>query len=281
MKTRQQQYLLAGISLISLALLYFFGRIKPDHSEPVSSPKQAAEQVFDFNDYLSKAKKQLPESQQAKLVSIENSVTRGDVNQQQLQAYRQMADFWKDSAKLFIPYAFYTGEASKLEKSEKSLTFAARNFFDDMRSEGSPELRKWKAEQAKELFEKALEINPANDSNRVTLGACYIFGNLSDNPMEGIMTIRSVAEKNPDNLYAQLMLGIGGVISGQYNKAVERLSKVVDKEPNNVEAMYYLGEAYELTGDKASAVKWYGKVKQAVKGSAFEKEISDKLNSLQ
>jgi len=46
-------------------------------------------------------------------------------------------------------------------------------------------------------------------------------------------------------MYAQLMLGLGGIESGQYDKAVQRLLKVVRYDPGNLEAVLNLGEAYE------------------------------------
>jgi tetratricopeptide (TPR) repeat protein len=267
---------------VLLTLLYFFGRTIPKKEAGMPASESVAPKTsFDFDHYLAELKQKLPESQQAKLLAIENSVTRGNVKEQQIRAYQQLSDFWKDSVKAFVPYAYYLGKAAELEKSEKSLTFAARQFFEEMRSDQPSALKTWKAKQAKELFEKALAINPANDSNTIALGACFIFGNISETPMEGIQKIKSIADKDPDNLYAQLMLGIGGIISGQYSKSIERLSKVVEKEPNNVEAMYYLAEAYNLSNDKANAVKWFKAVKAIVKGSDFEKAINERLKTIE
>lgn len=282
MKTRQQQIFLIAGSAVLLTLLYFFGRTIPKKEAGMPASESVAPKTsFDFDHYLAELKQKLPESQQAKLLAIENSVTRGNVKEQQIRAYQQLSDFWKDSVRAFVPYAYYLGKAAELEKSEKSLTFAARQFFEEMRSDQPSALKTWKAKQAKELFEKALAINPANDSNTIALGACFIFGNISETPMEGIQKIKSIADKDPDNLYAQLMLGIGGIISGQYSKSIERLSKVVEKEPNNVEAMYYLAEAYNLSNDKANAVKWFKAVKAIVKGSDFEKAINERLKTIE
>ena len=64
------------------------------------------------------------------------------------------------------------------------------------------------ANESKQLFEKALVLDPGNDSLKVGLGSCYLFGNISETPMEGIMMIRDVAERDPSNMYAQYMLGV-------------------------------------------------------------------------
>ena len=53
--------------------------------------------------------------------------------------------------------------------------------------------------------------------------------------MKGIQILLSVVRKDSNNMKAQTMLGIGGSISGQYDKAVERLQKVVKAQPDNLE----------------------------------------------
>ncbi len=77
---------------------------------------------------------------------LQQSVVRGDVVAQQLSADRQLARFWKDSvADGFLLYAYYTGEAAKLENSEKSLTFAAREFLDGAQVQENQQLKSWMA----------------------------------------------------------------------------------------------------------------------------------------
>jgi cytochrome c-type biogenesis protein CcmH/NrfG len=167
-----------------------------------------------------------------------------------------------------------------LENIEKNLTFAAHLFLDNVRNQEDPQLRKWMAGNAKELFERVLKLNAANDSAKVGIGSCYMFGNISDNPMEGILMIREVADRNPHNMYAQMMLGIGGVMTGQFDKAIDRFKKVVDHQPANIEAVLNLAEAYEQKGDKSSAIKWYQKSKELIQNPMIEKELDDRINSL-
>ncbi|MBP6590845.1 MAG: tetratricopeptide repeat protein [Chitinophagaceae bacterium] len=203
------------------------------------------------------AKKQLSPEQVVRITTLENSISRGDVKDQQIHVYHQLAKFWSDSARIFEPWAWYTAEAARLENSEKSLTFAAQQFLDNLQADEVPERRKWKALQAKDLFERSLQINPANDSAKIGLGGAYLFGGISATPMEGILKVREVAEKDSTNIYAQMMLGKGSLLSGQYDKALDRFLKVVRMDPKNLDACLLLGEVYERTGDKAKAISWY------------------------
>ena len=137
-------------------------------------------------------------------------------------------------------------------------------------------MQHWLATQAKELFEIALKLNPQNDSSKIGLGACYMFGNISENPMQGILAIKEIADKNPNNIYAQMMLGLGGVQSGQYDKAIERFLNVVKKQPDNIEAILNLAQVYDRQSDKANAVKWYKEAIEIYSGAGSKKRNRSK-----
>jgi len=166
-----------------------------------------------------------------------------------------------------------------LENSEKNLTFAARLFLDNLQSDDVAKRRQWKAMQAKDLFERSLIINPGNDSAKVGLGACYLFGEISATPMEGILKIREVVEKDSTNLYAQMMLARGSLISGQYDKAIGRLETVNRLKPDDIDAMLLLADIYERMNDKKKAMIWYQKcipfAKQDELRIAIEKRIEE------
>ena len=167
-----------------------------------------------------------------------------------------------------------------MENSEKSLTFAARLFLENLQGDDVVERRKWKALQAKDLFERSLKINPDNDSAKVGLGACYLFGNISTTPMEGILKIREVVEKDSSNIYAQLTLVKGSLISGQYDKAVSRLQTVNRLQAGNVEAILMLADVYERMADKTNAILWYQKSLEYIKRQDARTEIEKRMEEL-
>lgn len=270
--------MLAGATAL-FCVIYFFGRTVP-HKTATPTAAATSDSAFNIKNVLEASRAQLTEEQRSRLAVLENSVVRGNVKEQKAEVYRQIAAFYRDTAHLLLPFAYYTGEAAKLENSEKSLTFAARFFLENARKQDQEALKKWMANESKQLFEKALVLDPDNDSLKVGLGSCYIFANIADNPMQGIMMIREVAERDPSNMYAQYMLGVGGLISGQLDRAIERLSLVVSKQPDNLEVMLMLAEAYERKGDKTNAVKWYESVRSHISNPEIVQEIDKRIQSL-
>ena len=61
-----------------------------------------------------------------------------------------------------------------------------------------------------------------------------------ENPMEGILALRALAESDPPNVDAVVWLGIFGIQSGQLDKARERFSEALTLEPGHLEATWQL-----------------------------------------
>jgi len=278
-----KRILLAAGGLIVLLVLFLFGKTTITKSD---FPHAAEPEIplFNIEAAITKQKQQLTPSQLIYVSKLENDIARGDLKKQSQQQLTQLADFWKDSTGIFFPYAYYLSEAAKLDNSEKNLTFAARLILANMRREDSVALKSWEAETAASLFERALKLDPDNADLKVGLGSCYVYGQgMIGDPqqtMKGIQQLLDVVRKDSNNMQAQLVLGVGAVISRQYDKAVERLNKVVSFDPHNLEAVSWLADAYAGSGDKINAIKWYTQTKHLVNNPEFSKEIDERIKAL-
>ena len=269
--------ILGALGLV--VILFYFGKRSASVTKELNTGNAVSSEIT-IDTILHHARENLTPAQITRLDLLEKSITRGDVKSQQLNVFHELAHFWKDSARIFEPYAWYEAEASRLEYSEKSLTFAAHLFLDNLRNESIPQLKKWKALQAKDLFERSLRINDKNDSSLVGLGACYIFGGIAENPMEGILKVRQVAEKDSTNIFAQLVLGQGSTISGQYDKAISRFERVNRLRPDNLEAILLLAEVYERIKEPKLAIKWYSQALPLIKNQEVRKELQKRIEEL-
>ena len=285
---KKPQWITLGIAVLLTAGIFLFARTTPfkkaivaeQHGPDDGHNHAAGLQPISIDTILNLARKRLTQDQIVKINTLENSITRGAVKDQQLHVYHQLARFWADTIRAFEPYAWYNGEAARLENSEKSLTFAAQLFLDNLQSDEETGLRQWKALQAKDLFERSLKINPDNDSAKVGLGACYLFGGISDMPMEGISKIKQVVDKDSTNIYAQMMLVRGSLVSGQYEKAISRLKTVNSIKPDDLDAILLLAEVYERTGDKTNAISWYQQSLPFVKLPEAKAAIRERIAAL-
>lgn len=283
------QWITLGVALLLVIGLFaatqasFFGE-RNGKKAPVAAMPAAHDEGFGTDSVLYYAKKSLPQAQVIRLTALEASIVRGDVAEQKLHLMHQLAHYWGDSGRAFTPmayypYAFYTAEAARLENSPKSLSFAARLFLDALSGEEAHQLKHWEAEQAQDLFNRSLKLNPDNDSAKVGLGATILYGGL-DMPMKGIGMIREVAEKNPSDAYAQLTLAEASLMSGQLDKAVERLQNVLRLQPNNLQANLLLADTYERMNKPKEAAAVYQKTLPLVTAPEMKKEVEKRITQL-
>lgn len=278
---KKPQWITAALVIILVVGVYAttINEIFGTHVKTKEQPSNTGISVLTIDSILTHAKERLFPAQVSWLNLLENSISRGDVHNQKIHVYHQLARFWSDTVQVFEPYAWYTAESARLVDSENSLTFAAHLFLDNLKGEENPALKQWKALQAKDLFERSLRINPDNDSSEVGLGLVQLYGGLGM-PMEGIQRIRTVAEKHPNNLYAQMALGHASVTSGQFEKAIERFQTVLKIEPRNLEAILSLADTYERTGDKPKAIDWYRKSLVFINIPGLREEVEKRIVEL-
>lgn len=281
----KKQFILAGAGILLVSILFFFGRTTSQKKAVTDASKsKISEKIFDVQQFIVQEKAKLSPERVMLLSTLENSVSRGDVLSQQIKVNEALANFWKDSIKLYEPYAFYISLTSKLVNSEKKLTFAARIFLENLRQEKDEAKLGWETKEAIDLFERAIKLNPNNDDLRIGLGSAYIYGKgRNGNPaetMQGILELVNVVKKDSTNMKAQLMVGVGGLVSGQFDKAIVRLQKVVTAQPDNAEAVAYLADAYAGKGNKAEAIKWYTVSKRLISDPHYTEEVDARIKTL-
>ena len=78
----------------------------------------------------------------------------------------------------------------------------------------------------------------------------------SDNPqsqMKGILQMRSLSEKYPENADLQWNMGLFSIQSGQYEKAVARFEKVITIDAQRLDAYMQLAMSYLALQDTSAA----------------------------
>ncbi len=277
----KKQIILVAAGILLVVTLFFLGKTVSD-SKPVATMPTQKTQNFDIEKFISNKRSTLTLSQLKFLSHLEDSSASSS---NKINTYNNLAAFWKDSIHLFEPFAYYTEAASKLDNSEKSLTFAAQIFLEGLRGEDDLAKVEWESGEAISLYEKALALNPENDDLKIELASCYVYGKgRSGDPqetMKGIQQLLSVVRKDSTNMKAQMVLGVGGYVSGQYDKAIARLNKVVTAQPDNFEATAFLADTYAAQGNKEEAIKWYNVSKRLSNNPDYNNEVDKRIKTLQ
>jgi len=78
-------------------------------------------------------------------------------------------------------------------------------------------------------------------------------------PMQAIGLLRKVLDIEPKHINANFYLGYFSIMSGQFDKAEERLSVVIERLPDNADAYFLMAQAKKGLGDIPSAKEYLSK----------------------
>jgi tetratricopeptide (TPR) repeat protein len=73
-------------------------------------------------------------------------------------------------------------------------------------------------------------------------------------PMQGIQMLREVVEEHPEYLIAHYFLGEFSVMSGQYDKAIERFETALSIDAEHLPSLRYLAIAFTENGQSDKAL---------------------------
>ena len=276
----KQKFLLLSIAGLIIVFVIYLGAktYLPVDSKKNASPKTP--QPFDIQLFISNSRSKLSADKQVKVRQLESVADQTKDS----TALLNLAGYWKDSCGAPSVAAYYYDLLANLVDSKKNLNFASQFYIECIRSENDPMLIEWESNHAISLFDKALKLDPGNTDLKIGRASCFIFGKgRSGDPqqtMQGIMSLLEIVRKDSTNMKAQKMLGIGGFVSAQYDKAIARLEKVVAAEPDDVEAVVFLADSYAAKGDLTLAEKWYEVSKRMINDEHYSREVDQRIREL-
>jgi cytochrome c-type biogenesis protein CcmH/NrfG len=138
--------------------------------------------------------------------------------------------------------------------------------------------RRYLVTNAIECYKKAAELDTANTEYKIRLAGAIM--EEGSQPMQGVMLLLGIVQKDSNNVDAQLMLGRFGLISGQIDKAIARFQKILYLQPQNTEALFMLAQAYDTQGNKEKALELLEKCKKSTTDPKVRKEIDNVIENL-
>jgi Tfp pilus assembly protein PilF len=102
----------------------------------------------------------------------------------------------------------------------------------------------------------------------------------SEAPMQGIMILKKVLEKDPNNVKANLALAVFSVVSGQYDKAFERFQHVLNAEQKDESAVKFLAQVYAREGKIDMIIGSMTEYKAMVESDGIQRQVDDIINEL-
>jgi outer membrane protein len=194
-------------------------------------------------------RKELPESVRTHLQNLKESASNtADKEKFAIFADSLAANWatwaWYDSA------AYWSEQALKAVPTTDRRFVAGNMWFESYQLAPDVAQQRQYAERAAAHLKGVLEAAPERSDAQVRLALTYV---VTDNPMQGIMLLRQVLEREPNNVEALYHMGILSFQSNQHDKAIERFEHLLKLQPQHKEGHFYLAMSYLELGKKAKA----------------------------
>ena len=257
----KKQVLVAGGAVLLACALYFGFTNKP--------PKVSA-----FDEKRAALIDSLDVPSETTIVALETALKKDPEN---LQLLDSLSHLWFHAGFPAIA-ADYDRQIADLNPSVEHYLRAGKSFFDAFPSDTSQNMQVNLVYGARYCYEKALEIDSTNMDARIGLASVFVQG--TNEPMKGILMLRELDEEVPGNPLINMELGRFSVMSGQYDKAIERFIVVLQKDSLNLQAHFLLAESYMAVGYTLQSVEVLRRTQGLTGDPVLDNQVRQYIESL-
>jgi len=257
------QLILISVATVVFAVLYFGFDTKPGIHAEIEKQRASSFTGTSINAILVDAKSNLPSQALASINALEAEVQKSTTDSVKIEAYRQLSGLWYQQNKPAIA-GHYAEELAKLRPSEEAWSIAGTTFSICLQREQDEKIKRFCTEQAIGALEKAVTLNSDNLQHRVNLALVYAENPPKESPMKGVLMLVELNKQHPDNVLVLSQLGRLAIKTGQFDKAIERLSRAFELDSNNNNVACMLVQAYESVGQVAKASEFKQKCKNLI-----------------
>jgi len=224
-----------------------------DHKALEKSRSQKFE-LISINRIINEAVPKLSSTAQVQLSELEEQIGLAQSDIEKVDYLSKAASIWYKEGQPLIS-GHFAEQIAEIKDDEDSWGLVGTTYSIAAQNLEESNERKHAIAKSRLALEKALSLNPENLDNEINLALTYVEAPVQDNPMKGIMMLVDMNKKHPENIPVLMQLGRLSLKTGQYDKAVERLTKVIELRPTFREAHCMLAEALTQKGESALAME--------------------------
>ena len=232
------------------------------------------------------AKVAIGNSLAAQLTDLEKQLKSSNEGPAKLALQKQLAKKW-DDVNQQAPAAFYYLEIAKQENTFNNWLEAGRHFNEAFKFTQDTVVQPFFVVNALNAYKNAIKLNSKSLDAKTGLGIAFVNQTslgMADadggSPMQGIMMLLDVVKQDPNNINANLSLGMFAMKSGQYDKAVLRFKTIIAQKPNDLEPYFYMAESYKQLGMNKEALAAYQKCKELNPDPDFGQQINNYIKDI-
>ena len=249
---------LIGISLIAVLLLYVGLDIVPPTSLDLEKSRSGQIESTGIENLEKQALTAMSAEQKSLIEAVMASVDKSADTLQKISALQNLSGTWYDLGFPGIS-GYYAEQVANLSKTAESWSIAGTTFAICYKQSADEKTKNFCWKRSVHAFESSLSIIPEQIETRINLAICYVDVPPAENPMQGILMLRTLNEQNPGNTAILNQLAKLALQTGQVDKAVERLMESWKIDSKNQETACLLADALAQKGDEKQALEFKSK----------------------
>ena len=249
---KQTQWIVLGLCTGLFLVLYFGCETKAPEQKAIEKSRALNIETTTITNLLRDAKSQLTGNGSSDVLSLEAMLEQSATDTQRLEVLKKLSGTWFDLGFPAIA-GFYAEEVANTQASANAWSMAGTTYMICLQRPQEEKVKAFCLERAVASFESAISENPEDPTHKLNLALVYTEQPPQDNPMKGILMLRDLNQQDPENPAVLYHLGRLAIMTGQFEKAVERLSAGLKSKPDSKRIACLLSEAYQGLGDTQNA----------------------------
>jgi tetratricopeptide (TPR) repeat protein len=255
------QWIVVGGAVALFFILYFGCETKPKDIKTLEKSRVLAAESTDISALLKEAKSSLEPVEASNVLALERQLELIQSDTAKSEAFKDLSSKWYQLEHPAIA-GYYAQQVAEIENTEESWSITGTTYSICIQRSQEEKIRAFCTGRALRAFENAISIDPEDMTHQVNLALAYTYNPPQENPMKGILMLRELNEKAPEDVLVMNTLARLAIRTGQYDKAVSRLERSFSLEPQNRTTACLLAQAYEGLGNSTKAEEYSEQCRQ-------------------
>lgn len=237
------------VGAVIFGSIYFGLDTKPSKQKALETSRASNLEATGIQNILTSARDSLRSDQVGYLEALNADVKSADTDSAKVVHLKKLSGAWYEQG-FPILSGYYAEEIAKIAEDREAWSVAGTTYILGMRNTKDEREFQFARSRAIRALESAISLTTDNVGDQINLALIYVEAP-DKNPMQGILMLRDLNEKYPDNVQVLNQLGRLAIQTNQTAKALERLTRSIEIDPENQSTNCLLAKAYNQAGDAA------------------------------
>ena len=268
---RKTQWIAAGVAFLLVLVTYWGCPVRPPEME--AGFQRGPVQATGIQSLIREAHAALSPAAAATISTLEERLEGQDDDSLRVELLQQLASEWYRAGQPAISGS-YAARIAEIRNTEEAWAITATTFSLCLKQEGiDDKARQFCSSEAEAAYQAAISLNPDNPEHRINLAVTYTDNPPPNDPMKGILMLRELEERYPDNPEVYVTLARLAIRTNQLDRAAERLVRANELRPGDPDIVCPLAKVYENLGrndEAASLAQACGQLLQNAEAAGSE-----------